>query len=130
LKKVYICSDGGSWIKAGAEYIYKGVLVSDRFHLSKYINRVSNLMDDKADETKARFYKYIYKNKLLAAKKLLGRIRTKTGRNDVTETTRTYFEDNWDSIQRAFHDKNALGCSAEGHVSNVYSERMSSRPMG
>ena len=33
-------------------------------------------------------------------------------------------------IQRAFHDKHVLGCSAEGHVSSVYSERMSSRPMG
>ena len=42
----------------------------------------------------------------------------------------TYFKNNWEDIQRAFHDKNALGCSAEGHVSNVYSDRMSSRPMG
>ena len=37
---------------------------------------------------------------------------------------------NWEYIQRAFHDKHVLGCSAEGHVSSVYSERMSSRPMG
>lgn len=36
----------------------------------------------------------------------------------------------WEYIQRAFHDKHVLGCSAEGHVSSVYSERMSSRPMG
>lgn len=37
---------------------------------------------------------------------------------------------NWEYIQRAFHDKHVLGCSAEGHVSSVFSERMSSRPMG
>lgn len=130
LKKVYICSDGGAWIKTGVDYIYKSVLVADRFHLMKYINRASNLMGEKSNETKGRFYKYIYKNKLLAVKKLLGRIRTKTGREDVTEDTKIYFENNWEAIQKAFHDKNALGCSAEGHVSNVYSERLSSRPMG
>ena len=32
--------------------------------------------------------------------------------------------------RRAFHDKHVLGCSAEGRVNHVYSERMSSRPMG
>ena len=37
---------------------------------------------------------------------------------------------NWGAIQTAFHDEHALGCSAEGHVSSIYSERMSSRPMG
>lgn len=37
---------------------------------------------------------------------------------------------NWEYIQQAFHDKHVLGCSAEGHISSVFSERMSSRPMG
>ena len=46
------------------------------------------------------------------------------------EECRTYLTGNWESIQRAFHDRHVLGCSAEGHVSSVYSERMSSRPMG
>ena len=71
------------------------------------------------NETKARFYKYIYKNKLSAAKKLLTRIGNRTGRTDVTGDALTSFENNWDALQRAFHDKNVYGCSAEGHVSNV-----------
>ncbi len=33
------------------------------------------------------------------------------------------------TIVRAYRDENVYGCSAEGHVSNVYSDRMSSRPM-
>lgn len=130
LKKVYISSDGGGWIKASKEYIDKGVLVADRFHLMKYINRVSNYMLDESDITKERFYKYIYQNKLLAAKKLLTRIKNSAGHDEVIEQTRVYFENNWEEIQRAFHDRNVYGCSAEGHVSNVYSDRMSSRPMG
>lgn len=130
LKCVYINSDGGSWIKAGKDYIDKSVLVSDRFHLMKYINRVSNLMLDEADIAKGRFYKYIYKNKPVEVKKLLTRIKNSASKDDLIEETRSYLINNWDAIQRAFHDKHVLGCSAEGHISNVYSERMSSRPMG
>lgn len=130
LKRVYISSDGGGWIKASKEYIDKGVLVADKFHLMKYINRVSNLTLDECEITKEKFYKYIYEDKLLAAKKLLTRIKNSAGHDDVIEKTRTYFENNWEEIQRAFHDKNVYGCSAEGHISNVYSDRMSSRPMG
>lgn len=129
LKRVYINSDGGGWIRAGKDYIDKSVLVADRFHLMKYINRVSNLTEKKK-KTKERFYRYIYKDQLISVKKLLTRIENRTGREDVIEEVRTYFIKNWDSIQRAFHDKKVLGCSAEGHVSHVYSERMSSRPMG
>ena len=46
------------------------------------------------------------------------------------ERTRKYLVNNWASVVRAYKDKKAYGCSAEGHVSSVYSDRMSSRPMG
>ncbi|MBR5419613.1 MAG: ISLre2 family transposase [Lachnospiraceae bacterium] len=132
LKCVYINSDGAAWIKAGKDRVYKSRLVSDRFHLMKYINRVARLTGDKKliNEAKGRFYRYIYKDKLLAAEKLLTRIKNRYGGENAVEDCRSYFENNWDSIQRAFHDKKVLGCSAEGHVSHVLSERMSSRPMG
>lgn len=130
LKKVYINSDGGGWIRSGKDYVDRSELVADRFHLMKYINRVSNLMGEKRDSIKGRIYRYIYKDKLTAVKKLLTRIRNQAGHEEMVEETRTYFINNWEAIQTAFHDKHALGCSAEGHVSCVYSERMSSRPMG
>ena len=86
---------------------------------------------DKETITKQRFYKYIYKNKLLASKKLLTRIKNHyEGSDHAVEECRKYLTGNWAYIQRAFRDKHVLGCSAEGHVSSVYSERMSSRPMG
>ena len=72
----------------------------------------------------------VYKDKLIAAEKMLTRIENRYGGEKAVEECRTYFINNWEAIQRAFHDENALGCSAEGHVSNVYSDRMSSRPMG
>ncbi len=97
----------------------------------KYINRVARCTQEKETETKGQFYKYIYKNKLTDVKKLLTRIQNHyEGSERAVEECRTYFIGNWEYIQRAFHDKHVLGCSAEGHVSSVYSERMSSRPMG
>ena len=130
LKRVYISGDGASWIKAGKDYVDRAVLVADRFHLMKYINSVSNLTLDDAEETKGRFYRYIYADKLAAAEELLTRIENHCGGGESVEKCRSYLTNNWEAIQRAFHDVNVLGCSAEGHVSHIYSERMSSRPMG
>lgn len=136
LETVYLTSDGGAWIQTGVDTLYKCKPVIDRFHMTKYINRASRLTGDKDKENdyKQRFYKYIYKDKLLAAKKLLGRIRSMNFGNanaeDFLDQCLSYFENNWDAIQRAYRDKNTLGSSTEGHVSNVLSDRMSSRPMG
>ena len=130
LKCVYINSDGAGWIRAAENYVWKSKLVADRFHLMKYINRVARHTSEE-NKTKGRFYRYIYKNQLVAAKKLLTRIENRCeGSSRAVQECRTYLTGNWEYIQRAFHDKHVLGCSAEGHVSSVYSERMSSRPMG
>ena len=131
LKCVYLCSDGGSWIKVATDYICKSKAVADRFHLMKYIYRVSGYTKDDKDETVGRFYKYIYKNRPLEVKKLLTRIQNHCdGSDNAVESCRTFIINNWDAIQVAFHDEHVIGCSAEGHVSCIYSERMSSRPMG
>ena len=130
LRRVYISGDGAPWIKAGVDYVDKSVFVADRFHLMKYINRVARLTLDDESWVKQRFYKYIYQNKLLAAKKMLTRIQNSCDNDAVVEDVRSYLVNNWEAIHRAFRDKNVLGCSAEGHVSSVYADRMSSRPMG
>ena len=73
----------------------------------------------------------IFKNRPVAVKKLLTRIQKHCENSDrVVEECRKFMLNNWGVILAAFHDKHALGCSAEGHVSSIYSERMSSRPMG
>ncbi len=130
LKRVYLCSDGGGWIKTGLEVIDKSVAVADRFHLMKYINRLSNLTLDEKDYVKGRFYKYIYKNHKRKIQKLLVRIRRSVENQEAVNAGETFLMNNWEAIQRAFHDKHVYGCSAEGHVSHLYSDRMSSRPMG
>ena len=42
-----------------------------------------------------------------------------------------YILHNWTAARaRLCHDEHRIGCSAEGHVSHVLSDRMSSRPLG
>lgn len=131
LKRVYICSDGGGWIKAGLERIAKSVPVADKFHLTEYINRAANCTLDERDLTRGRLYEAIWKNDLAAARQELERIMEYCdGSDKAVLDCLIFLKNNWDGIQRAYHDPNALGCSTEGHVSHLYSARMSSRPMG
>lgn len=43
----------------GQEYIPGSVLIADKFHLTKYINKASNLLPDEADDVKGMFYRHI-----------------------------------------------------------------------
>ncbi len=115
--------------KAGAEYIEKGVPVLDKFHMMKYINKASNQMLMRRGKPKdgcgrpcIRARKKVCKDyksypEMCAERKAV---------NDCEE----YLLNNWDGAVRRMQDKNVYGCSAEGHVSHMYSDRMSSRPMG
>jgi len=55
--------------------------------------------------------------------------KTEEQRKRVLET-RKYLFGNWQSIENATKYPDVIGCSAEGHVSHVLSDRLSSRPMG
>lgn len=47
------------------------------------------------------------------------------------EASRDYILGNWPGIMQWVRDKNKeIKCSAEGHVSHIYADRMSSRPLG
>ena len=84
----------------------------------KYINRVARYTLDEETITKgAGFINIFIKISFLAAKKLLTRIKNHCeGSGHAVEECRKYLSGNWEYIQRAFHDKHVLGCSAEGHV--------------
>ena len=130
LRRIYISGDGGAWIRKGTDVVPKSIFVADRFHLMKYINAASRQMLDDCNEVKGCFYKYIYKNKPRKIRKLIRRMLHSASNPRPVEQCGTFLEKNWDAIQAAFHDRHVIGCSAEGHVSHIYSDRMSSRPMG
>ncbi|MED9903441.1 MAG: ISLre2 family transposase [Lachnospiraceae bacterium] len=130
LKTVYISGDCGNWIKAGVNDIDRGVMVMDKYHLMKYINKAANQMLDDTNEVKGRLWKSLYKGKRKKFIKTIRAVRKCAANEKAVNECEEYVLNNWDSAVRRMQDKNVYGCSAEGHVSHVYSDRMSSRPMG
>ena len=53
------------------------------------------------------------------------------GKRKTVEAARDYILTNWPGIMQWIRDKNKeVECSAEGHISHVFADRMSSRPLG
>ena len=132
VKRIYVNSDGGGWIKAGIKRISGAVHVLDGYHLEKYMTKLTSHMKDSKED---------------AAKEVRTVIRSQT-RNDFEalvdrleeypdagiermEEAREYILSNWSAaVRRLKHKDGVVGSSTEGHVSHVLSSRMSSRPMG
>lgn len=49
---------------------------------------------------------------------------------EPVEALKTYVLNNWSAVMLCLHEEIVDGCSAEGHISNVLSDRLSSRPKG
>ena len=135
LERVYISGDGAPWIKAGAEIIVNSRFVLDKFHMMKYLDRsVSHLEGE--DEMKEYIWKCLNEARKEDLKDIYKDILrvTKEGKpekyDDVKETLQ-YFLNNWDGIVVRYDESGRVWkCCAEGQVSHVLSDRVSSRPMG
>ena len=103
LNAVYISGDGGAWIKAGAEYIEKGVPVLDKFHMMKYINKAANQMLDEAGEAKGRLWKALYKGKKKKFVKTIKAIRKCAPNEKAVNDCEEYLLNNWDSAVRRIY---------------------------
>lgn len=126
--KIYIHGDGASWIKSGVSELGTGRFVLDRFHVSRYIHRVTNGDIEytkyiwermKANDQRAirTFVKACVDSEICAEK---------TG-NDFLR----YIRNNWSGIQIWYDPEEQAGIScAEGLVSHIYADRLSSRPRG
>lgn len=129
LERIYISGDGASWIRSGTEYIPKSIFLLDRFHRNEYIKRAVgadevgrhalNMALDAGDKRQTfTILKNVYEKAVADSQ-----------RKRILDTMK-YFRNNWDGIDAVTRYPNVLGCSAEGHVSHVLSDRLSSRPMG
>ena len=60
---------------------------------------------------------------------LISQAKTEAKERAIRQS-RSYIYNNWRGIVNYYEDDKALGCSAEGHISHILSDRLSSRPMG
>ncbi len=134
LVKIYINGDGAAWIKSGQRILGKAKFVLDCFHMHKYIIGATGHLQDSVEDARSEIYRAIYKKKKCEAEKAFEKILAVTdsaGKRKTVESARAYILGNWAGIMERVRDKNKeVQCSAEGHISHVYADRMSSRPLG
>lgn len=138
LERVYISGDGANWIKTGLEWIIKSVYVLDEFHMKKAVNgivgRITKTNKEEKEKQKKEIRTALKRLNFVKFKEIcyeiLAEEMEKTTRERKEELMK-YLLNNVEGIKNLYRNKKELhGCSAEGHVSHIYSDRMSSRPMG
>ena len=134
VKKIYVNSDGGSWIRSGMKRIAGVTHVLDEFHLEKYLTKLTSHMKDSqtdaADELRKTIRNGTKEEFEALVETLEGYLTGDTGRERMEEA-KTYILSNWTAAKtRLKHQDGVKGSSTEGHVSHVLACRMSSRPMG
>lgn len=130
IKRIYVLGDGAQWIKSGAAYLDKALFCVDKYHLMKYINAAANQMQDDSPEVKGELYRLLYKQKKSGFRNYTNEIAAFAKNTDPVKELQTFVLGNWGAVMRTLHDEKVEGCSAEGHVSHILSERLSSRPKG
>ncbi len=135
LEAVYIIGDGAAWIKGGVQVLgAKARFVLDKFHLSRSINGATAFLGEDCQAARDQ----IWDTFSLEDKEWLKETFTGIRKHALTEATkkridecRTYLMNHWDSIIIRNNESEAnMGCSAEGLVSHIFADRLSSRPLG
>ena len=134
LERIYINGDGAEWIRSGAKMHTKARFVLDRFHMHKYILAATSHLKDSAQDARNEIYRAIKGKRKWAAEAAIDKILNVTEsetKSRAVETAKKYILGNWAGIMESVKAKDKkLQCSAEGHVSHIYADRMSSRPLG
>ena len=134
IKRIYINGDGAEWIQTGAKYHSKARFVLDKFHMHKYIIGATSHLMDSASEVRNELWKAINGRHKEQAEKVFDKIIAVTSTDSkikAVETSRNYIMGHWRAIMNGVNNrKDNIHCSAEGHVSHIFSDRLSSRPLG
>lgn len=128
LKTVYLSGDGAAWIKEGTNWLPKVKIVLDKYHLNKYILEATGHIP----EARVCIWSSIHQQDLKELKAIFSDIKSYADspqREEKIKNTMQYIKTNWTGIKN-WRDAGYIGCSAEGHVSHILSERLSSRPLG
>lgn len=134
IKKIYINSDGGAWIKEGMNQLGSIEYVLDEFHLSKYVLKMTSHMLDSKEDARVGVCKIIRdgtkKEFDEIVERLEGCAKTESQLKRIQEAAK-YIKNNWTATKRRLWRRNGVcACSAEGHVSHVLSSRMSTLALG
>ena len=98
------------------------------------ISDVFRCFEISAQDARSEIYRAINGKRKWAAEEAFDKILHVTEsetKAKAVESAKNYILGNWAGIMESVRAKDkSLQCSAEGHVSHIYSDRMSSRPLG
>jgi hypothetical protein len=132
LETIYLSGDGASWIRQGLNWLPKSKFVLDNYHLQKYVRiATAHLNDEAIYQGLQDALDWPDKKMLIKVFKKIFEITGDKSKINAVKDAKRYMLNNWDGIEiKADRGFEILGCSAEGHVSHVFSNRLSSRPKG
>lgn len=134
IKKIYLNSDGGTWIKEGMNQLGNIEYVLDEFHLSKYVIKMTSHMLDSQEDARIEICQCIRSNTKKEFKEIVDRLigcgKTEAQVKKIEDAAK-YITKNWSAAKRRLWRRDGVcACSAEGHVSHVLSSRMSTLALG
>ena len=128
IEKIYLSGDGASWIKSGAGIINKSIFVLDRYHLNKAIKAAGAHLENAEIEIWRAIKREDKEYLKVVFETILDSTEAET-KAEAVRTAKTYIMNHWENIKHHY-SRDYSGCSAEGHISHIYSDRLSSRPLG
>lgn len=134
LECIYVNGDGAEWIRTGAKVHAKAKFVLDRYHMHKYIIAATSHLGDSVQDARSEIWRAINGKRKKEAGEVFDRIMGVTqteSRQKAVEASKSYILGHWSAIMNGVRNrKDDIHCSAEGHISHIYADRMSSRPLG
>ena len=134
VKKIYLNSDGGPWIKAGKRRIGGIVHVLDRFHLEKQLTKLTSHMKDSAQDARGELHRIICKGTKAEFAQQIWRLKDllpETANKEKYDKSAIYILENWTAAKlRLKKTEGKVGSSTEGHISHVLASRMSTPALG
>lgn len=134
LERIYINGDGAEWIRSGEKLHADAKFVLDRFHMHKYILAATSHLLDSAQDARSEIFRAINGKRKKDVEEVFDRIMEvteNTGKQKAVETSKNYILGHWTAIMTGVKNrKDNIHCSAEGHISHIFADRLSSRPLG
>lgn len=128
VENIYLSGDGAPWIRAGLKVFTQAQFIIDAFHITKYVKQLCVRIPNSYPTVIQWIYdnQFDYLNdfmKVRLSDPWLNTSELKTLKKAVQYLR--HFSSNL-----GIHITQYNGCSAEGHVSHILSDRLSSRPKG
>ena len=134
VKKIYLNSDGGGWIRSGMRRIGGVIHVLDRFHLEEHLTKLTSHMLDNAGDTRSELYRTICRGTKAQFAQQVWQLKDylpEGANKERFEESGNYILSNWTAAKlRLQKTEGKVGSSTEGHVSHVLASRMSTAALG